>query len=108
MEEASDSMAAGVVHVLWGWRPNVLGEEMARLLEAGNHCGATYEEVKAFADAALGALPPTVTLGDGSKAVLLGLAAHRSIDTGMPVMWSDMLAEFGEAQARLGGVGAAV
>ena len=80
----------------------------ARLLEAGNHCGATYEEVKAFADAALGALPPTVTLGDGSKAVLLGLAAHRSIDTGMPVMWSDMLAEFGEAQARLGGVGAAV
>ena len=72
----------------------------ARLLEAGNHCGATYEEVQAFADAALGARPPTVTLNDGSKAVLLGLAAHRSIDTGVPVLWSDMLAEFSEAQAR--------
>jgi len=80
----------------------------ARLLEAGNHCGATYEEVNAFADAALGALPPTVTLEDGSKAVLLGLAAHRSIATGLPVLWSDMLREFDEAKATIaasGGVG---
>jgi len=73
----------------------------ARLLEAGNHCGATYEEVSAFADAALGALPPTVTLADGSKAVLLGLAAHRSIATGQPVLWKDMLDEFSDAQARI-------
>ena len=71
----------------------------AKLLEAGNHCGATYEEVRAFADAVLQTRDPTVTLSDGSKAVLLGLAAHRSIDTGMPVMWSDMIGEFDEARA---------
>jgi hypothetical protein len=57
--------------------------------------------VSAFADAALGALPPTVTLADGSKAVLLGLAAHRSIATGQPVLWKDMLDEFSDAQARI-------
>jgi myo-inositol 2-dehydrogenase/D-chiro-inositol 1-dehydrogenase len=71
----------------------------ARLLEAGNHCGATYEEVNAFADAALQGRPPTVTLSDGSKAVLMGLAAHRAIETGQPVLWSDMLREFEEARA---------
>lgn len=66
----------------------------ARLLEAGNHCGATYVEVSRFAAAALAQAPPEVTLRDGSKAVLMGLAAHRSIETGQPVLWSDMLAEF--------------
>lgn len=80
----------------------------ARLLEAGNHMGATYEEVQAFANAALGQQPPAVTLADGSKAVLLGLAAHRSIATGLPVMWDELLAEFGEAKERAvaGGLGA--
>ena len=73
----------------------------ARLLEAGNHCGATYEEVKAFAGAALAARPPTVTLSDGSKAVLLGLAAHRSIATGRPVLWEEMVAEFDAASAKV-------
>ena len=67
------------------------------LLEAGNHCGATFEEVRAFAGASIHAQSPTVTLSDGSKAVLMGLAAHRSIATGQPVLWSDMLAEFEEA-----------
>ena len=79
-------------------------EEEARatqLLEAGNHMGATYEEVSAFAAAALGQRSPAVTLSDGSKAVLIGIAAHRSIDSGKPVLWSDMLAEFAEAQAQL-------
>ena len=38
--------------------------------------------------------PPAVSLNDGSKAVLMGLAAHRSIDTGQPVLWADMIAEF--------------
>ena len=73
----------------------------ARLLEAGNHCGATYEEVKAFAGAALAARPPTDTLSDGSKAVLLGLAAHRSIATGRPVLWEEMVAEFDAASAKV-------
>ena len=66
------------------------------MLEAGNHCGATYDELRAFTDAALEQGSPAVTLADGSKAVLLGLAAHRSIASGQPVLWADMLAEFGE------------
>ena len=60
--------------------------------------GATYEEVRAFANAALQSDRPAVTLHDGSRAVLMGLAAHRSIATGQPVLWSDMLAEFDEAR----------
>lgn len=79
------------------------------LLEAGNHCGATFEEVRAFAGAALSKRPPTVSLADGSKAVLLGLAAHRSIASGEPILWSDMLAEFDAAlqlaRAKVGGWG---
>ena len=76
---------------------NTLTSVDAALLEAGNHCGATYEEVRAFASAALAQQPPTVSLSDGSKAVLMGLAAHRSIDSGQPVLWSDMLAEYSSA-----------
>lgn len=70
-----------------------------RLLEAGNHCGATYFEVAAFADAVAAKREPTVSLNDGTRAVLMGLAAHRAIDTGMPVLWSDMMAEFDQARA---------
>jgi len=68
------------------------------LLEAGNHCGATFEEVRAFTTAVHARTPPTVSLSDGSKAVLMGLAAHRSIaNHGQPVLWSEMLAEFAQA-----------
>lgn len=85
-----------------------LGEEhigvAARLLEAGNHCGATYEEVRAFADAVREQRAPTVSLNDGSKAVLMGLAAHRAIESGQPVLWQDMLAEFNEAREAAGSV----
>ena len=38
----------------------------------------------------------------GSKAVLMGLAAHRSIELGRPVLWSEMLAEFDAARAQFG------
>ena len=37
----SDQMAAGSFHSLWGWRPNDLGDEMARLLYAR----AGYDEL---------------------------------------------------------------
>ena len=67
------------------------------LLEAGNHCGATYEEVRAFTAAVLDQSPPTVSLSDGSKAVMMGLAAHLSIETGQPVYWQDMISEFDAA-----------
>lgn len=69
----------------------------AQLLEAGNHAGATYHELVEFTDAARRGSAPAVTLSDGSKAVLMGAAAHRSIDSGRPVLWSEMLAEFERA-----------
>ena len=70
------------------------------LLEAGNHCGATYEEVRAFTEAVLSGQQPMVTLSDGTKAVLMGLAAHRSIaKDGQPILWSEMLEEFDAASS---------
>ena len=75
----------------------------ARLLEAGNHAGATHAQLSAFARAALSGDAAAVPLSDGSKAVLLGLAAHRSIETGQPVLWSDMLDEFSTARAAFSG-----
>ena len=39
-----------------------------------------------------------MTLSDGTKAVLMGLAAHRSIDEGRPVLWDEMLAEVAAAR----------
>ena len=70
----------------------------AELLQAGNHAGATHEELRRFTDAALDGRPPDVTLSDGTKAVLMGLAAHRSIDEGRPVTWDEMLAEVAAAR----------
>jgi len=70
----------------------------AELLQAGNHAGATHEELRRFTDAALDGRPPDVTLSDGTKAVLMGLAAHRSIDEGRPVLWDEMLAEVAAAR----------
>ena len=73
---------------------------VAALLEAGNHGGATHAQLQAFARAALRGEPPAVGLRDGSKAVLMGIAAHRSIDTGRPVLWREMLDEFEAARAQ--------
>ena len=70
------------------------------LLEAGAHCGATHEELVRFTEAALrGGAEPEVSLDDGTKAVLMGLAAHRSIETGRAVPWREMLDEFEAARA---------
>ena len=73
----------------------------AELLQAGNHAGATHEELRRFTDAALDGRPPDVTLSDGTKAVLMGLAAHRSIDEGRPVTWDEMLAEVESARPKM-------
>ena len=72
------------------------------LLRAGNHAGATFEELRRFVDAARAdsEQQAEVTLRDGSLAVLLGVAAQRSIATGAPVLWEDMLREFGNPEGR--------
>jgi predicted dehydrogenase len=57
----------------------------------GQHFGASYVEHQRFADAIRRGAPPEVTLEEGLRSVATGLAAHRSIDTGLPVALSDVL-----------------
>jgi myo-inositol 2-dehydrogenase / D-chiro-inositol 1-dehydrogenase len=50
-----------------------------RVLKAGEHHGATYFQHQRFRRAVLEGAPVEVTLEDGLKAVVIGLAAERSI-----------------------------
>ena len=52
------------------------------LLEAGDHNGSTFYQHERFARVLRGEQLVEVTLQDGLKAVLMGLAAQRSIETG--------------------------
>lgn len=59
----------------------------ADLLEAGDHNGSTYFQHRRFFDVVRGVAhqPVEVTLEDGLKAVLIGLAAEESARTGMAI-----------------------
>ena len=57
----------------------------------GQHFGASYIEHQFFARAIREGLPPEITLEEGLRSVATGLAAHRSIDTGLPVAMADVL-----------------
>ena len=59
---------------------------------AGQHFGASYIEHMRFASALREGRPPEITLEEGLQAVATGLAAHRSIDEGRPVMLREVLA----------------
>ncbi len=58
---------------------------------AGQHFGASYIEHQRFAHAIRNGLSPEVSLEDGMRCVAVGLAAHRSIETGLPVALADVL-----------------
>ncbi len=61
------------------------------LLEAGDHNGSTYYQHRRFADLVRGTLTaPEVTLQDGRMAVLMGLAAQRSIAEGRTVAMTEL------------------
>ena len=53
-----------------------------KLLEAGDHNGSTFYQHERFARVLLGEQEVEVTLQDGINAVLMGLAAQRSSETG--------------------------
>jgi predicted dehydrogenase len=57
----------------------------------GQHFGASYIEHVRFAQAVRQGTPPEITLEEGLRSVATGLAAHRSIATGQPVMMRDLL-----------------
>lgn len=58
---------------------------------AGQHFGASYIEHQQFAKAIREGTAPEVSLQEGMRCVAVGLAAHRSIDTGLPVLLADVL-----------------
>ena len=57
----------------------------------GQHFGASYLEHLHFANAVRQGLPAEIPLEEGLRAVATGLAAHRSIETGLPVSMADLL-----------------
>jgi predicted dehydrogenase len=54
----------------------------SKLLEAGDHNGSTFYQHEKFARVLRGKQLVEVSLQDGIKAVMVGLAAQRSIETG--------------------------
>jgi len=58
---------------------------------AGQHFGASFIEHQRFANAIREGRPAEVTFEEGLRCVATGIAAHRSIDTGLPVALKDVL-----------------
>lgn len=61
----------------------------AEVLKAGFHHGASYYQHLAFQRAIREGTAPQVSAEDGLRAVAIGLAAHRSIEEGRPVLMSE-------------------
>mgnify|MGYP004710400571 FL=1 len=59
------------------------------------YMGAYVEEVSQFVDCVVNDKPITVGLECGLQPVLIGIAAKKSLETGMPVKIADIAAEYG-------------
>jgi myo-inositol 2-dehydrogenase / D-chiro-inositol 1-dehydrogenase len=57
----------------------------------GAHFGASYIEHQKFANAIRSGSPSEIPLAEGLRSVAVGLAAHRSIETGLPVAVAEVL-----------------
>jgi myo-inositol 2-dehydrogenase / D-chiro-inositol 1-dehydrogenase len=57
----------------------------------GQHFGASWIEHQKFAQAIRQGLPPEIPLEEGLRSVATGMAAHRSIETGLPVNMQEFL-----------------
>jgi predicted dehydrogenase len=66
-----------------------VGED-ERVRYRGFHHGASFLEHLDFLDAVRNGTPPRVTAADGLLSVAMGIAAHRSIDEGRPVMLAEL------------------
>ncbi len=67
--------------------------EDERIAYEGLHEGSSYLEHLDFHEAIRQGSPPKVTLEDGMLSVAMGIAAHRSIDEGRPVLMSEVLGD---------------
>ena len=56
----------------------------------GGHHGASFLELARFCEAVRSGADPTVTVDDGLWSVAVGVAAHRSIDEGRPVLLAEL------------------
>ena len=61
-----------------------------RVAHVGYHHGASFLEHLAFRDAMLLGSAPGVTVDEGLWSVAVGVAAHRSIESGRPVLLSEL------------------
>jgi myo-inositol 2-dehydrogenase / D-chiro-inositol 1-dehydrogenase len=57
----------------------------------GQHFGASWIEHQKFAQAIREGLPAEISLEEGLRSVATGMAAHRSIESGLPVNMQDFL-----------------
>lgn len=62
-----------------------------RIRFQGHHHGSSYLEHLDFIDTCKTGRPAAVSLEDGLRAVAVGVAAHRSISTGLPVAMADVM-----------------
>lgn len=62
----------------------------AGIKHVGLHHGSSYLEHVDFAEAIRAGRPADVTLMDGLRSAAIGFAAHRSIESGMPVLMADL------------------
>ncbi|MFN3254177.1 MAG: Gfo/Idh/MocA family protein [Ilumatobacter sp.] len=73
---------------------NVITEERVTdtdIKHMGLHHGASYLEHADFAAAIRAGRPAAVTLRDGLWSAAIGFAAHRSIETGLPISMTDLV-----------------
>lgn len=67
--------------------PAPIDESVAHV---GFHFGASFVELARFCDAVRSRRPPEVDVHAGLMSVAIGVAAHRSIDEGRPIMLSEL------------------
>lgn len=79
----------------WGAKevPGVINKRVwdFKIKYPGHHYGASYLEHLKFFNAVLDGAPPEITVEEGLRSVAVGLAAHKSIDEGRPVLMSEVL-----------------
>lgn len=82
---------------VWG-QPSGTGKGVAtrrvwdtNIRYGGQHFGASWIEHQKFAQAVREGLSPEISLEEGLRSVATGMAAHRSIDTGLPVNMQEFL-----------------
>jgi predicted dehydrogenase len=67
--------------------PAPMDESVAHV---GFHFGASYVEMARFCEAVRNDSPPEVDVRAGLSSVAIGVAAHRSIDEGRPILMSEL------------------